>query len=76
MLINIPTRFAENCRSSLLNHIYTKMTNESIKNGVCIFEILDHFSTFFIAHHSKILHNNETKFIQSMKQFKLEDFFT
>ena len=73
MLINIPTRFAENCKSSLLDHVYTNMTNESIKSRVCIFEISDHFPTFFIAHRSKILHNNKTKFIQSMKQFKLED---
>ena len=74
MLINIPTRFAENCKSSLLDHVYTNMTNESIKSGVCIFEISDHFPTFFIAHRSKILHNFKTKFIRSMKQLKLEDF--
>ena len=74
MLINIPTRFAENCKYSLLNHVYTSMTNERIKSGVCIFEISNHFPTFFIAHRSKILHNNKTKFIRSMKLFKLEDF--
>ena len=62
MLINIPTRFAENCKSSLLDHVYTNITNESIKSGVCIFEISDYFPTFFIAHHSKILHNIKTKF--------------
>ena len=50
------------------------MTNKSIKSGVCIFEISDHFPTFFIAHRSKILHNIKTKFRRSMKQFKLEDF--
>ena len=74
MLINISTRFAENCKSSLLDHVYTNTTNESIKSGVCIFEISDHFPTFFIAHRSKILHNIKTKFRRSMKQFKLEDF--
>ena len=74
MPINISTRFAKNCKSSLLDHVYTNMTNESIKSGVCIFEISDYFPTFFIAHRSKILHNNKTKFIRSMKQFKLEDF--
>ena len=74
ILINIPTRFAKNCKSSLLDYVYTNMTNKSIKSGVCIFEISDHFPTFFIAHCSKILHNNKTKLIRSMKQFKLEDF--
>ena len=74
ILTNIPTRFAENCKSSLLDHVYTNMTNENIKSGVCIFEISDHFPTFFIAHRSEILHNNKTTFIRSMKQLKLEDF--
>ena len=34
MLINISTRFAENCKSSLLDHVYTNMTNKSIKSGL------------------------------------------
>ena len=74
MLINIPTRFAENCKSSLLDHVLTNITNKNIKSGVCIFEISDHFPTFFKAHRSKILHNRKTKFIRSMKQFKLKNF--
>ena len=74
MLINISTRFAENCKSSLLDHVYTNMTNENIKSEICISEISDHFSTFFIAHRSKILHYNKTKFIRSVKQFQSKDF--
>ena len=74
MLINIPTRLVENCKFSLLDHVYTNMTNKSMKSGVCIFEISDNFPTFYVAHRSKILHNNKTKFIRSIKQFKLEDF--
>ena len=50
------------------------MTNKSIKSWVCIFEISDNFPTFFIANCTKILSNNKTKFKQSMKQCKLEDF--
>ena len=73
MIINIPTRFAENCKFSLLDLVYTNMTNNSIKSGVCMFEISDHFSTFFVAFRSKILHNNKTKFIQFMKQLNLKD---
>ena len=75
MFINIATRFTENRKSSLLDHVSTNMTNKSIKSRVCIFEISDHFPIFFIAHRFKILHNNKTKFIRFMKQFKLEDFF-
>ena len=29
LLINIPTRFADNCKSSLLDHIYTNLTNKN-----------------------------------------------
>ena len=76
MLINIPIRFAKSRKSSLLDHVFTIMTNRSIKSGICIFEISDHFPTVFIAHRSKILHNNKTKIQRSMKQFKLEDIFT
>ena len=74
MLINILTRFAENCKSSLVDHVYTNMTNKSIKSGIYIFEISDYFPTFFITHRSKILYNNKTKFIRSMKQFKIKIF--
>ena len=50
------------------------MTNKIIKNGVCIFEILDHFPTFFIVNRSKILYSNKIKFKIFMKQFKIEKF--
>ena len=76
MLINIPSRFAENCKSSLLDHVYTNMTNKNIKSGVCIFEISDHFQTFCVALRSKMLLNNKTKFKRSIKQFKLKAFYS
>ena len=60
--MNIPTKIAENCKSSFLDHVCTNMTNKSIKSGVCIFEISDHFLTFFIANRTKILYNDKTKF--------------
>ena len=46
MLMNIPTRFAENCKSLLLDHVNANMTNKSIKIEVCSFEVSDHFPTF------------------------------
>ena len=74
MIINSSTRFAENSTSSLLDHVYTNVTNKSIKSGVCIFEIFDFFPTLFIANRIAILYNNKTKFKRSMKQVKLKDF--
>ena len=41
MPINISTTFAENCKSCLLDHVYTNMDKRSIKSGVCNFEISD-----------------------------------
>ena len=43
MLINISTRFARNCKSSLLDYVYTNKINKSIKSEVCNFEISDQF---------------------------------
>ena len=74
LLINIPTRFADNCKSSLLDHIYTNLTNKNNQSGVCIFEISDHLQIFFIAKNVKCFSNNRTKFIRSLKNFNSENF--
>ena len=76
MLIDIPTRFSVNCRSSLLDHIYTNITKQSIKSGVCIYEVSDHLSTFVIAKNTKCLGEKKIKFKRFMKHFILEDFLT
>ena len=74
LLINIPTRFADNCKSSLLDHIYTNLTNKNNPSGVCIFEISDHLPIFFIAKNVKCFSNKRTKFIRSLKNFNSENF--
>ena len=74
LLINIPTRFADNCKSSLLDHIYTNFTNKNNQSGVCIFEISDHLPIFFIAKNVKCFSNKRTKFIRSLKNFNSENF--
>ena len=74
LLINIPTRFADNCKSSLLDHIYTNLTNKNNQSGVCIFEISDHLPIFFIAKNVKCFSNKRTKFIRSLKNFNSENF--
>ena len=84
MLINIPTiGLLKMASPSLPDHAYMNMIKKSIKNGVCIFEILDHFPTFFKANRTKILYNNKTKINNNNKikikpstvQCKLEGLF-
>ena len=74
LLIDIPTRFPVNCRSSLLDHIYTNITKQSIKSGVCIYEVSDHLPTFVIAKNTKCFSEKKIKFKRLMKHFILEDF--
>ena len=74
MLIDLPTRFADNCKFSLLDHIYTNITNQVHESGVCIFDISDHLPTFFIAKIIKCVLNKITKFKRDMTYFKLDDF--
>ena len=49
MKINNHTRFGENCRLSLPNHIYTNIDNTRTISGVAIFELSNHLPTFFIV---------------------------
>ena len=65
LFINIPTRFAENCKSSLLDHVNRNTTNKNMKSGICIFEISDHFPTFLTANRTKNFYNNTAKFKRS-----------
>ena len=48
MLINIPTRFAENCKSSLLDHVYTNITNEALKVGFAFLKFQTTFQHFLL----------------------------
>ena len=41
MTIGNPTRFSENCTSSLLDHIHTNITTKSTYSGISAFEISD-----------------------------------
>ena len=47
-MVDVPTRFANNCKSSLLDHVYTNITKETYC-GVCLYEVSDHLPTFFIV---------------------------
>ena len=72
--INVPTRFVDNCKSSLLDHIYSNIHKKNTASGVCVFEISDHLPTFFTAKNTKCSYLYKTMFKRSMKNFKIEDY--
>ena len=74
MLINNPTRHAENCIPTLLDHVYINITKHTTKSGVCIFEILDHLPTFFIVKNTKCFSDAKTTFIRNIWHFITETF--
>ena len=45
-LINSPTRYSSNCTPSLLDHIYTNISNLRKTSGICLHDISDHLPTF------------------------------
>ena len=72
-MVDVPTRFANNCKSSLLDHVYTNITEETYC-GVCLYEVSDHLPTFFIVPKFKCCLINKQRLIRCMKNFNLEDF--
>ena len=76
LLINSPTRFADNSKSTLLDHIYTNITKQTAKSGVCIFKISDNLPAFFIVKNTKCFSDAKTKLIRNMRNFSLKTFLT
>ena len=70
--INVPTRFADNCKSSLLDHIYSNILKKDTANGVCVFEISDHLPTIVTAANTKCSCLYKTMFKRSMKNLKID----
>ena len=46
-LIDSRTRFCDNCVPSLLDHIYTNISELKITSGLCPYDISDQIPTFF-----------------------------
>ena len=74
LLIDLPTRFADKCKFSLLDCIYTNIANQVHESGVCIFDISGNFPTFFISKNNKCVLNEITKFKRDLRYFKLTIF--
>ena len=58
-MVNVPTRFANNCKS-LLDHVYTNITEETYC-GVCLYEVSDYLPTFFVVPKFKCCLINEDR---------------
>ena len=71
-MVDVPTRFANNCKFSLLDHVYISIIKET-NSGVCLYEVSDHLPTFFIVPKFKCL-TNKRRSIRCMNNFNLEDF--
>ena len=73
-LINSPTRYFNNCSSSLLDRIYTNISNLRKTSGICYYDILDHLPTFLYMDNFQPFIKNKTVYRRSMKHFNLEHF--
>ena len=73
-LINSPTRYSSNCTPSLLDHIYTNISNLRKSSGICLYDISDHLPTFFNIDNFQHSIKNKTVYRRSMKHFNLEHF--
>ena len=73
-MINNPIRYADNCKSTLLDYIYTNITKQTTKSGECVFEILDHLPAFCIVENTRCRSDAKTKLIRNMRHFIRETF--
>ena len=73
-LINSPTRYSSNCTPSLLDHIYTNISNLRKTSGICLYDISHHLPTFLNIDNFQHSIKNKTVYRRSMKHFNLEHF--
>ena len=73
-LINSATRYLNNWLPSLLDHIYTNISNLRKTSGICLYDISDHLPTFLNIDNFQLSIKNKTVYRRSMKHFNLEHF--
>ena len=75
-LINSPTRLFNKYVPSLLDHIYTNISELKITNGLCPYDISDHISTFFVPvlENLQITTFDKPILRRAMKNFSVENF--
>ena len=73
-LLTSPTRFFSNCTPSLLDHIYSNMSNHPKTSGICLYDISDHLPTFLMIETLKHPALKKPSYKRSMKNFDIENF--
>ena len=73
-LLTSPTRFFSNCTPSLLDHIYSNMSNHPKTSGICLYDISDHLPTFLMIETLKHPVLRKPSYKRSMKNFDIKNF--
>ena len=73
-LLTSTTRFFSNCPPSLLNHIYSTMSNHPKTSGICLYDISDHLPTSLLIETLKHPTVRKPSYKRSMKNFDNENF--
>ena len=74
LLINAPTRFLRHSKHSLLDHIYSNLTQKEIIGKPCLFHISDHLPTCAIINSFSGNKKFKSKMKRCMKTFKVDKF--
>ena len=73
-LLTSPTRFFTNCTPSLLDHIYSNMSNHRKTSGICLYDISDHLPNFLIMKILKHSTLRKPSYKRSMKNCDIDNF--
>ena len=73
LLINAPTRFSRRSKPSLLDHVYSNITQKEIIGKPCLFHIPDHLPTCAIINRFSANKKFKSKMKRCMKTFKVEN---
>ena len=68
------TRFFSNCTPSLLDHIYSNMSNHPKTSGICLYDSLDHLPTFLKIETLKHRALRKPSYKRLMKIFDIKNF--
>ena len=73
-LLTSPTRFFSNCTPSLLDHIYSNMSNHPKTSGICLYDISNHLPTFLTIETLKHPVLRKPSYKRLMKNFDIQNF--
>ena len=75
-VISSATRYCGNDNPSLLDHIYTNISSNKIKSGICLHDTSDHLPVFMCIKKNLKTANFSSKLTRKMKNFNPDDFLS